>query len=338
MLNELSGCEVTALCEPSIENIIRQPKAFLPPLVTADYETFLSSGIDAVVIATPARTHYQLVMQALEHDKHVLVEKPFATNTEDALAMINAAQQRGLSLLVGHTYVYHPAVEYLRELIESGELGKLRYIHTARLNFGILQPDVDVLWDLAPHDISILLYLLQKEPEIIGGQGTACINPRLFEVAHVDLRFPDGPFAHIYVSWLEPSKIRRLTFVGEEKTAVYDDVAQGEMIRIYDKSIKLTTSNGTENIVAPQYLQKDITIPYIGDGEPLKNQCTRFLSSIRTGSPVPSDGWEGLKVVRVLESAERALYGKEAEPAVTMLPSHHGGRVPEIVLPREPRP
>ncbi len=337
MLNELSGCEVTALCEPSIENIIRQPKAFLPPLVTADYETFLSSGIDAVVIATPARTHYELVMQALEHNKHVLVEKPFATSTDDALAMINAAQQRGLSLLVGHTYVYHPAIEYLRELMESGELGALRYVHTARLNFGVLQPDIDVLWDLAPHDVSILLYLLQKDPAVIGGQGIACINPRLFEVAHVDLRFPDGPFAHVYVSWLEPTKIRRLTFVGEEKTAVYDDMAHGEMIRIYDMSIKLTTSNGTENIVAPQYLQKNITIPHIGDGEPLKNQCARFLNSIRTGSPVPSDGWEGLRVVRVLEAAQRALHCKEAIPTVTALPTHGSGRVPEIVFPRELR-
>ncbi len=337
MLHELSGCEVTALCEPSIETIIRQPKAFLPPLVTADYETFLCSGIDAVVIATPARTHYQLVMQALQHNKHVLVEKPFATNTADALAMINAAQQRGLSLLVGHTYVYHPAVQYLREIIDSGELGKLRYIHTARLNFGILQPDVDVLWDLAPHDISILLNLLQTEPEIIGGQGAAFINPRLFEVAHVDLQFPDGPFAHIYVSWLEPSKIRRLTFVGEEKTAVYNDVAQDEMIRIYDKSIRLTTSQGTESIVAPQYLQRDITIPHIDDSEPLKNQAARFLNSIRTGSAVPSDGWEGLKVVRVLEAAERALYGNEADPVVTELPAHRSGQLPEIVFPREPR-
>ena len=161
MLNELSGCEVTAICEPSIENILRQPKAFLPPLVTADYQTFLSSGIDAVVIATPARTHYQLVMQALRSNKHVLVEKPFATNTEDAVAMIDAAQRRGLSLLVGHTYVYHPAVEYLRDVIESGELGKLRYVHTARLNFGILQPDVDVLWDLAPQT------LLDLAPRIV---------------------------------------------------------------------------------------------------------------------------------------------------------------------------
>ncbi|MEX0786799.1 MAG: Gfo/Idh/MocA family oxidoreductase, partial [Dehalococcoidia bacterium] len=177
VLNELRGCEVSALCETSIENIVKQPRAFLPALVTADYDAFLAEAMDAVVIATPAKTHFELAMRALERNKHVLIEKPFTTNIDDALTLITTARHRGLTLAVGHTYVYHPAVEYLRGMIERNELGRLRYIHTARLNFGILQPDVDVLWDLAPHDLSILLYVLQQEPEVAGARGAACINP-----------------------------------------------------------------------------------------------------------------------------------------------------------------
>lgn len=309
MLNELHGCEVTALCETSIENIVKQPRAFLPSLVTADYDAFLAEPLDAVVIATPAKTHFELAMRALERGKHVLIEKPFTTNIDDALTLITAARHRGLTLAVGHTYVYHPAVEYLRGMIERNELGRLRYIHTARLNFGILQPDVDVLWDLAPHDLSILLYILQQEPEVAAARGASCINPPFCEIAHLDLQFPEGPFAHVYVSWLEPTKVRRFTFVGEEKTAVYDDVAQGEMIRIYDKSIKLTTSNGHQGMLAPQYIERDITIPHLGNGEPLKNEISHFLDCIRSDAPAISDGWEGLKVVRILEAAQQALYG-----------------------------
>lgn len=339
VFNELPNCEVTALCEPSVEAISKQPKAFLPPLVTADYEEFLSATMDAVVIATPAGTHHRLVLQALLSDRHVLVEKPFTTNTAEALALITAAEERGLTLAVGHTYVYHPAVQFLRKFIEAQQLGPLHYAHTARLNFGTLQPDVDVLWDLAPHDLSILLYILQEEPLVAGARGAACVNPRLCEIAHVDLQFPGGPFAHIYVSWLEPTKIRRLTFVGEEKSLVYDDIAQGEMIRVYDKSIKLTSGNGAEDTLVPQYLQGDVTIPFLGGGEPLKNECAHFLDCVRTGQPVISGGWEGLKVVRILEAAEKSLYNGGSEELVSadVWLSHNEG-IPTPAIPREPAP
>lgn len=319
VFNELPDCELTALCEPSPQKVAAQPRGFLPALVTGDYERFLAAPTDAVVIATPARTHFELAMRALERGKHVLIEKPFTTSTDTALELIAAAEQRGLTLGVGHTYVYHPAVEFLRTFIASGQLGRLQYVHTARLNFGLLQPDVDVLWDLAPHDLSILLYILQQEPLVAGVRGAGCYTDKLSEVAHLDLQFPDGPAAHIYVSWLEPTKVRHLTFVGDEKSVVYDDVAPGQLIRIYDQAIKLTPTNGTRNGLAPQYLRGDATIPHLENREPLKKECEQFLESIRTGEPMASSGWDGLRVVRILEAAEKSLYNGGASEGI---PAH----------------
>ncbi|MEX2159805.1 MAG: Gfo/Idh/MocA family oxidoreductase [Dehalococcoidia bacterium] len=331
VFNELPDVELTALCEPSLENVGRQPRGFLPPIVTGDYEQFLSSGIDAVVIATPAQTHVGLAMRALERDKHVLVEKPFTTSSADALELITAAERRGLTIAVGHTYMYHPAVEYLRQTVELGRLGALRYIHAARLNFGLLQPDVDALWDLAPHDLSILMYVLQQEPIVLSAHGAAFLNPGLCEVGHLDLDFAGGPSAHVYVSWMEPTKVRRLTFVGEERTVVYDDVAQGEQIRVFDKSIRLVSTNGAQSRRVPQYLDGDITIPLLGQREPLKTECADFLNSIRSGVPPRSDGWTGLRVVRILETAQRLLYQQP-----TPLTQFRFEGAPAPVFPREP--
>jgi predicted dehydrogenase len=203
--------------------------------------------------------------------------------------------------------VYHPAVQYVKEYVESGRLGAIHYVHTARLNFGLLQPDVDVLWDLAPHDLSILMYLLGEEPMVAGARGTARINPRLCEVAHLDLEFLDGLLAHIHVSWLEPVKVRRMTIIGSEQTLVYDDVAQGEMIRVYNKSIRLGEPMG-ESFGPPQYISGDISVPFVQDAEPLKQEDGHFLECIRTGARPRSDGFAGLKVVHILESAAKSLY------------------------------
>ncbi|HEY5625417.1 MAG TPA: Gfo/Idh/MocA family oxidoreductase, partial [Dehalococcoidia bacterium] len=184
----------------------------------------------------------------------------------------------------------------------------LHYVHTARLNFGLLQPDVDVLWDLAPHDLSILTYLLEDEPMVAGARGAARINPNLAEVAHLDLEFMDGLFAHIHVSWLEPVKVRRITIIGSDKTVVYDDVSQGEMIRIYNKSITLGQPNGESGFTPPAYNEGDITVPFVKPDEPLKLEDAHFMDCIRTGARPRSDGWQGLKVVNILESASRSLY------------------------------
>jgi predicted dehydrogenase len=336
VFNELPDCEVAALCEPSLVNVAKQPRAFLPPLVTADYDEFLSANIDAVVIATPAATHFALARRALERGKHVLVEKPFTTSSADALALLATAKQRGLTLGVGHTYLYHPAVELLRRLVASGELGGLRYVHTARLNFGTLQRDADVLWDLAPHDLSILLYVLQREPIQVAARGVACVTSHLREVAHLEVQFEHGPSAYIYVSWLEPMKVRRLTFVGEEKTVVYDDVAPSDTLRVYDKTIRLSWRNGTENANVPQYLQGDTTVPLLSEREPLKSECSDFLESVRTGATPRSDGRVGLTVVRLLEAASRSLDNGGAWQLVQTEAPARGTATHASLLLREP--
>lgn len=308
VLNELPDCELTAICEPSTENLEKVSKAFLPQFVTDDFDEMIETDIDAVVIAAPSRLHYPLAKAALLKGKHVLTEKPFATTSAHALELAELATARGLTVMVGHTYVFHPAVQHLKQVVKSGELGDLLYVHTARLNFGLLQPDVDVLWDLAPHDLSILTYLLEEEPMVAGARGAARINPNLAEVAHLDLEFMDGLFAHIHVSWLEPVKVRRITLIGSAKTVVYDDVAQGEMIRIYNKSITLGERTGENGFASPTYNDGEITVPFVKQDEPLKLEDAHFMDCIRTGARPRSDGWQGLKVVNILESASRSLY------------------------------
>jgi predicted dehydrogenase len=308
VLNELPDCEVAALCEPAARNLERVSNSFLPEFVTDDFERMLETDIDAVVIAAPARLHYPLAKAALLAGKHVMTEKPFATMSQDALDLAKTAQSRGLTVMVGHTYVFHPAVQFLKELVRGDELGDLHYVHTARLNFGLLQPDVDVLWDLAPHDLSILTYLLDDEPMVAGARGAARINPNLCEVAHLDLEFMNGLFAHIHVSWLEPVKVRRITLIGSDKTVVYDDVSQGEMIRIYNKSIRLGEPLGENGFGPPDYRNGDVTVPFVKEDEPLKLEDSHFLDCIRTGAKPRSDGWQGLQVVNILESASKSLY------------------------------
>jgi predicted dehydrogenase len=308
VLNEIPGCEVVALCEPSQDNLTKVPKGLLPDFITDDFDEMIAGDIDAVLIAAPARLHYPLGKAALLAGKHVLTEKPFATSSHEAMDMIDIAESRRLTLMVGHTYVYHPAVSFLKEYLDQNRMGAIHYIHMARLNFGLLQPDVDVLWDLAPHDISILMYLLGEEPMVAGARGTARINPRLAEVAHLDLEFLDGLLAHIHVSWLEPVKVRRMTIVGSAQTLVYDDTAQGEMIRIYNKSIRLGEPNGENGFGPPDYNIGDTVIPFVADAEPLRLEDEHFLHCIRTGERPRSDGFDGLKVVHILESAAKSLY------------------------------
>jgi predicted dehydrogenase len=333
VLNELPGCEVVALCEPSAKTLESVPRGYLPAMVTGDYEAFLKSGLDAVVIATPARTHYPLAMQALEAEKHVLIEKPFTTRTSDALALIGAAERRGLTLMVGHTYVYHPAVAYLKSIVDSGTLGQLAYVHMARLNFGLLQPDVDVLWDLAPHDVSILMHILGQEPLVGGARGTSAVTPERYEVAHVDLEFMDGLLAHVHVSWLEPTKVRRITLIGTERIAVYNDVAPDDTIRIYDKSIRMEPSELIPGRMSAKYLHGDTTIPFLAEIEPLKAEISHFMECARTGARPISGGWEGMQVVRVLESVARSLYNggtMESVPQDLLLSRHDQVSSPQM--------
>ncbi len=261
-------------------------------------EDVFRSNVDGVVIATPIQTHYQLAKEALLHDKHVLVEKPLTANVAEAEELVALAEKQQRILMVGHTFVYSPAVNELRKSIQSGDLGKIYSIETERVNLGLFRRDVNVIWDLAPHDVSILLYLLDKRPGQIKVQAHAHLLPHIYDIAHLDLEFDDGVTAHIHISWLHPCKIRRVTVIGDAKMAVYDDTNPAEMLKIYNK--------GADVHVDPviSYRFGAITVPHIDWVEPLRLECEDFANSIRFGTQPRAHGGVGLEVVRILAAAQ----------------------------------
>ncbi len=268
---------------------------------TTQVQDIFRSDIDAVVIATPVRTHFQLAKKALLHDKHVLVEKPLTANVAEAEELVALAQERQRVLMVGHTFEYNPAVNELRKLVQSGELGKVYCIEAERVNLGLFRHDINVIWDLAPHDISILLYLFDKKPEKIKVQAHAHLQSHIEDVAHLDLEFADGMNAHIHVSWLHPCKIRRVTVIGDARMVVYDDTNPAEMIKIYNKGADVHA----DPVVS--YRFGAITIPHIDWVEPLRLECEDFAHAIRTGAKPRASGEVGLAVVKVLSAAQEAL-------------------------------
>jgi predicted dehydrogenase len=265
--------------------------------------------VDAVVIATPPTTHLSLGLRALEAGKHVLIEKPMTTTTADAHRLVERAEAASLTLMVGHTFEYNPAVWKLRELVASGELGDIYYIDTARLNLGLYQPDINVVWDLAPHDVSVANYVLGHNPTTVQAWGSSHAHSYLEDVAYLRLYYADLKVtAQIHVSWLDPCKVRRVTVVGSQKMAVYNDLADQERIRIYNKGV--VTAYG------------DIVSPFISSQEPLSLQDQHFIQCIESGRRPLTDGRSGLAVVHVLESVEQSL--REARP-ITLDPEELRG-------------
>lgn len=269
-------------------------------------QDLFTPDIDGVVIASPVRAHYQLAREALLHGKHVLVEKPLTASVAEAEELVALAREQERILMVGHTFEYSPAVNELKKLIESGDLGKIYCIETERVNLGLFRNDINVIWDLAPHDISILLYLLGKKPEWVKVQAHAHLRPRIHDVAHLDLGFASGMNAHIHVSWLHPCKIRRVTIMGDLRMVVYDDTNPAEMIKIYNKGADVDA----DPVVSYRY--GAITIPHIDWTEPLRLECADFAQAIRTGQPPRASGEAGLEVVRVLAAAQEALVYQES--------------------------
>src|SRR2546422_2272505 len=269
--------------------------------LTTQADEVFRSDVDGIVIATPVSTHFQLAREALLHGKHVLVEKPLTANVTEAEELVALAQKQQRILMVGHTFEYNPAVNELRKLVQSGELGKIYCIEAERVNLGLFRNDINVIWDLAPHDISILLYLLAQRPERIKVQAHAHVQSNIEDVAHLDLEFADGMNAHIHVSWLHPCKIRRVTVIGDARMVVYDDTNPAEMIKVYNKGADVNA----DPVVSYRY--GEITIPHIDWIEPLHLECEDFANSIRTGTKPRASGEVGLSVVKVLAAAQEAL-------------------------------
>ncbi len=270
-------------------------------VTTQAQDMFESNNVDAIVIATPVRTHYRLAREALLHSKHVLVEKPLTASVTEAEELIALARQQERVLMVGHTFEYSPAVNELRKLVQSGDLGKIYCVETERVNLGLFRNDINVIWDLAPHDVSILLYLFSKTPELIKVQANAHVQRNIQDIAHLDLSYANGMNAHIHVSWLHPCKIRRVTIIGDARMVVYDDTNPSEMIKIYNKGADVDA----DPVVSYRY--GAITIPHIDWIEPLRLECEDFVSAIRNGTQPRANGSVGLAVVNVLAAAQEAL-------------------------------
>ena len=277
---------------------------------TTSVEEMLRSDIDGVVIAAPVRVHYRLAKEALLAGKHVLVEKPLTTSVAEAEELIALAQEQQRILMVGHTFEYNPAVNELRKLVQSGDLGEIYCVEAERVNLGLFRNDINVIWDLAPHDISILLYLFGQVPEYINVQAHAHLQSHIHDIAHLDLGFAGGMTAHIHVSWLHPCKIRRVTVIGDKKMAVYDDTNQAEMLKVYNKGADVHA----DPVVSYRY--GAITIPYIDWIEPLRLECEDFANAIRTGTQPRAHGGVGLAVVRVLAAAQAVLEKQDRSGAI----------------------
>ena len=268
----------------------------------------LADTVAAVIVATPPASHARLALAAIADGHHVLVEKPLAVSVTDCEAMIAAAGAAGVSLMVGHTFEHNAAVWKLRELIRSGELGELCYIDSARLNLGLYQSDVNVIWDLAAHDISIINFLLGCLPDTVAAWGHGHASLHVEDVGYIQLRYKDlDVMAYIHVSWLDPRKVRRVTVVGTKKMAVYNDMSVNEQIRIYDVGVDHGPEGDSMHATPLSYRYGDIVSPYFTSSEPLLVQDTHFIECVRTGARPRVDGSSGLATVQVLEATDRSL-------------------------------
>jgi predicted dehydrogenase len=264
-------------------------------------------GLDAVVIATPPFTHYEIAKDCLQAGLHVFVEKPITLDSLHAKELVELADQKELILMTGHTFEYNPAVQTLKEIVESGELGRICYVDAARLNLGLFQPKLNALWDLAPHDLSIIIYVLGKDPLSASAAGITSILPEKHDVVYLNLEFPDNILAHLHVSWLDPCKVRRVTVVGTKKMVVYNDIDSLERIKIYDKGVEAPAYTNSFEEFQLSYRYGDILVPNINFKEPLKIESQHFLDCIKDGTQPRSDGRSGMKIVSILESAQQAL-------------------------------
>jgi predicted dehydrogenase len=305
---QISQADLKFVCDLKQERLDHIRNLYPGVSTTQDYCEMLTSDIEAVVIATPVSTHYKLAIESLRAGKHVMVEKPLAKNSQEAHKILETAKKMDRLVMIGHTFVYNPAVVAIKKLIASGEIGRVYYINSTRVNLGLYQPDTNVVWDLAPHDISILLYILGIEPITASARGGMYVKRGVHDVAHVTLNFAEGIMADLHVSWLDPTKIRRITIVGNKKMIVYDDIEPVDKVKIYDKGIDVQPYNDTFEEFQLAYRYGDVVSYPLEWEEPLRIECLHFVECIQNGGPARSDGHQGLQVVQVLEAAQKSLF------------------------------
>jgi len=309
IFNELEGSKVSYCCDLDKKNL-KKIKRLYPTVKTSENYKEVAKDVDtnAIVVATPLNTHYEIAKYCLERKKHVLIEKPFTSNSDQGKELMEIANKNGLILMTGHVYEYNPGIIKLKEIIEK-KLGKIYYITAERLGLGPIRKHANALWDLATHDISIALFLLNALPEEVSVEGESYIQNNVEDLVFVNLKFSKNVIYNIYASWLAPEKIRKITVVGQKGMVVFDDVNKSEMLKIYERNIDKTLLNSTPEYSDHQSIVTigDIFIPQIEQCEPLKNQAKHFLECISENKKPITDAQVGLNVIRVLEAAEQSL-------------------------------
>jgi predicted dehydrogenase len=310
-LSDLPDAELRWVCDLQTERLAGVRRRYPSVDITEDYQKLLDDpAVDAIAIATPVATHYAMAMRALKAGKHVFVEKPLASSTEEAQRLVDEAERRGLVLAVDHTFIHTGAVRKMRDIIQSS-LGELYYYDSVRINLGLFQHDVNVIWDLAVHDLSIMDYLLPEKPVAVSATGMSHVPGEPENIAYLTLHFPGRTIAHIHVNWLAPVKVRRTLVGGSNKMIVYDDLEPSEKIKVYDKGITLSgpPPRRGEKVRQMQvgYRTGDMNSPQLDMTEALSRELREFLSCIEAGKPPLADGLAGLRVVRVLDAATKSL-------------------------------
>ena len=299
-------CELIAISDPSSASLKRASQAHPGVQLSTDYKDVLNSPvIDAVAIVTPVWTHYEIAKAALMSGKHVFVEKPFTSSVAEAEELISLASSRNLQMMVDHTFLFTGAVKKMRQLVDDGTLGKLYYYDSTRVNLGLFRHDIDVIWDLAPHDLSIMDYVIQRDPEALVATGERHLNGHA-DVAYITIYFPDNIIAHINVNWLSPVKVRTTLLGGEKKMLVWNDLDADEKIKVYDKGVAITNGSGLYDLLV-SYRSGDMWCPKIEQTEALRAEIEYFVDCLTSGVVPINDGIAGLRVVKLLESAALSL-------------------------------
>lgn len=313
--NGLSGIGLLYACDMEEANLDKVKRTYPHLRVTKNYlDVITNEKIDAVCIATPLSAHFEIAKKALLNNKHVLVEKPFTSNSEEAEELIQIAKEKGKILMVDHPFIYAGAIDKIKELIDKGELGEVYYFDSERINLGLIRSDANVIWDLAAHDISIVDYLFSQKPISVSAVGSSHVLNKKEEMAHITLSHQKGLISHIHVSWLSPLKLRKILVGGSKKMILYDDVEPSDKIRIYDKGVDIDPKQITP--FNPLYRSGDVVIPKINQSEPLRRLTEHFVECAEKNQKPLTDGEAGLRVIKILEAIQASINQKGKEIAL----------------------
>jgi predicted dehydrogenase len=311
LIRNFAACPLTQMVAVCDKDAGRLQKVLAPyPGVdgVSDVDALLArDDVDAVAVATPVDTHHPIGLAVIDAGKHVLVEKPLAPSVREAEELVAAAKTAGVTLMVDHTFIYSPPVLKIKEIVDSGELGELYYLDSVRINLGLFQHDVNVVWDLAPHDLSIMDYLVDRHVRSLSAFGSCHTDTGLEDVAYLNLEFGDTLVASFHVNWLSPVKIRHFVVGGSKKSLVYNDLEPAEKIKVYDRGITVSEEPDARRGVLINYRTGDVHSPHIEQFEPLRRMVTHFAECVRDGKPPTTDGEAGLRVVRILDAAQRSI-------------------------------